>query len=634
MLNRAYSLLEVKSVDVDKRELRGIATTPTADRLGDIVEPLGVSFKTPLPLLWQHKHDQPVGHVYFDKPTKSGITFRAELANVEEPGKLKDRIDEAWQSVKAGLVGAVSIGFRALEAAMMKDGGLRFLKSEVLELSLVTIPANADATIHTVKSIDHQLRAALGIAQPVVYLPGAAGSIQPKQKEAGAMRTLAEQINAFETSKATKADRMTSIMQKAADEGRSTDEAEREEFDTLERELEAIDSDLKRLSVLEKANKTAAKPVNGGSPDRAAESRGGGIIQIKQDLPKGTSFTRFVMALAQARGNRMEAAEIAKKWHDSTPEVETVLRAAVTAGTTTDPDWAQPLVAYRQMADEFIELLRPATILGRIPGLRRVPFNIKIPVQTGGSLVNWVGETAPKPVGELAFVMIQLDVNKVAGIVVLSEELVRLSTPSAEAIVRQDLVAQIAQFLDAEFIDPANAAVAGVSPASILNGVAGIPSSGTDAAAAGADLAALQAAFTNANLGAGTAVFITTEIIVQQLAGLSNPLGQPVYPGLQTGNTLNRATVVASQAVPAGIIAEILPNEILVADDGGVTIDASREATLQMDNAPTAGGAATFSLWQNNCVGIRAERFITWRRRRDQAVAYITGANYTGVTTP
>lgn len=647
-MNRAYSLLEVKSVEEDARIIRGIATTPTPDRMGDIVEPLGVSFAADLPLLHQHDSRRPVGRVKFGKPTKDGISFEATLPRIEEPPSLKDRIETAWGEVKAKLIRGVSIGFRPLEVEPLnaKDpwGPQRFLKSEVLELSLVTVPANADATITQIKSIDIAQRIASGPRVVRLSQPGVTGAHLREKQESSAMKTLAEQIASFEATRAAKAARQNDIMQKTIDESRTSDAAEQEEFDTLQDEIKAIDADLQRLTALETTNRTAAKPaasqVTRGTVAQIIEPRRA-AVQLKQELPKGTAFTRFVMAMAQAHGNILEAAEIAKgRWSNSTPEVETVLRgaltdstiirAAVTAGTTTDADWAQPLVAYRQMAEEFIELLRPATIIGRIPGLRRVPFNIKIPVQTQGSLVNWVGETQPKPVGELKFTMIQLDVNKVAGIVVLSEELVRLSTPSAETIVREDLVKQIAQFLDVEFIDPANAAVASVSPASILNGVAGIPSGGTSAAAAKGDLAALQAAFTNANLGTSGSVYITTEIIVQQLAALQNPLGQAEFPSLQTGDTVNRSTIVASQAVPAGILAMILPNEILLADDGGVTIDASREATLQMDSAPVAGTAATFSLWQNNCVGIRAERWITWRRRRNEAVAYITGANYTG----
>jgi HK97 family phage prohead protease len=153
-LNRAYSLLEVKAVDDESRTITGVATTPSPDRMGDIVEPMGVKFNNPLPLLWQHRHDSPVGSVKFDKPTKDGITFTAELPKLNEDGPLKTMIDMAWQSVKEKLVRGVSIGFRSIEHAFMEGGGIRFLESEVIELSLVTIPANADATIQAVKAMD------------------------------------------------------------------------------------------------------------------------------------------------------------------------------------------------------------------------------------------------------------------------------------------------------------------------------------------------------------------------------------------------------------------------------------------------------------------------------------------------
>lgn len=161
-MDRMYSILAVKAVDDDERVIRGVATTPTPDRVGDVVEPLGVSFKAPLPLLHQHDHRSPVGSVTFDKPTKDGITFEARLPKIDEPGPLKDRVDTAWGEVKAGLVRGVSIGFRALEDGIerMKSGGIRFMKTEVLELSLVTVAANQDAVISMIKSIDAEIRAA------------------------------------------------------------------------------------------------------------------------------------------------------------------------------------------------------------------------------------------------------------------------------------------------------------------------------------------------------------------------------------------------------------------------------------------------------------------------------------------
>lgn len=155
MLNRAYSKIEIKSVDEGQRVIKGVATTPSVDRVGDIIDPLGVKFTNPMPFLWMHDHQTPVGAVTFDKPTKNGITFEAQFVHPDtvESATLKDRLQLAWDSVKTGLVRAVSIGFRPLEWAFLDGGGIRYDESEVYELSGVTVPANADALIAGVKSL-------------------------------------------------------------------------------------------------------------------------------------------------------------------------------------------------------------------------------------------------------------------------------------------------------------------------------------------------------------------------------------------------------------------------------------------------------------------------------------------------
>ena len=153
-MNRAYSLLTVKRVSEDERVIEGLATTPAPDRMGDVVEPDGASFKLPLPLLWQHNSREPVGHVLDASVGKDGITVTARIMRMPEPGRLKDRLDEAWQSVKSGLVQGLSIGFMATERSYIEDtNSIRFLKWNWLELSLVTIPANAEASITTVRSL-------------------------------------------------------------------------------------------------------------------------------------------------------------------------------------------------------------------------------------------------------------------------------------------------------------------------------------------------------------------------------------------------------------------------------------------------------------------------------------------------
>lgn len=154
-MNRAYSLLTVKEFNEEDRTLEGVATTPTPDSYGDIVDPKGADFSLPMPFLWQHRHDQPIGHVVEATATDEGIKVKIQLVKTDEAGGLKERLDEAWQSIKLGLVKGLSIGFKPVEYARLDDtGGLHFLKWIWHELSAVTIPANAEGQISMIKSLD------------------------------------------------------------------------------------------------------------------------------------------------------------------------------------------------------------------------------------------------------------------------------------------------------------------------------------------------------------------------------------------------------------------------------------------------------------------------------------------------
>lgn len=151
-LKRAYSLLETKDVDSEGRVITGVATTPRVDSYNDIVEPQGVQYRGPVNLYLYHDTNLPVGTVEFGEATKQGIPFKATLPDVREFGTVRDRVNEAWHSVKYKLLQAVSIGFRPIEYEPIKEGGVRYKSWEMLELSLVGVPANPDATIQQIKS--------------------------------------------------------------------------------------------------------------------------------------------------------------------------------------------------------------------------------------------------------------------------------------------------------------------------------------------------------------------------------------------------------------------------------------------------------------------------------------------------
>lgn len=658
--DRATMTVTIKSFDRSGRRFSGMATTPEADRVGDVIEPLGAQFGNPLPLMLFHDKTMPVGRVTLGKATQDGIPFDAVIPEVAEPGIVKDTTDRAAHLVKYGLIERVSIGFRHFAGAVerIKDGGYRFLKTEILELSLVPIGANPGAVIHIVKSLDLGRPAAHGTAPllPPSTPSGASdtGVRVVARKDAPTMKkSISEQITEFEATRQAKQARMTEVMTVAGDKGITLDAAETEEYDGLEADVEEIDKHLVRLRRLEKSMVATATPVpphrlNGDNERQSSDARGGVVVSIGKDhLAPGIEFARYAMCLAAAKGFTPQALAIAETRYPDQTRIHTTLKAAVAAGTTTDPTWAGALVDYQTFAGDFIEFLRPATIIGKfgaggVPSLRRVPFNIKVPGQTTGGSAYWVGEGKPKPVTKFDFTSVTLRWAKVANIAVLTDELVRFSSPSAETLVRDALAAAIIERIDTDFVDPAKAAVADVSPASITNGIAAIPSSGTSATDVRNDIAALFAPFITANLTPANGVFIMNATLALALSLMMNTLGQPEFPGVtMNGGTFLGLPVIVSQYVPTGIVILVNASDIYLSDDGQVVIDASREASLQMDDAPTNASADTasppapipttvVSMFQTNSIALRAERFINWQRRRVEAVAYLEDVAWTG----
>lgn len=619
---RAYSILQIKSVDDGSRIFTGIASTPETDRDGDILESKGAEFKLPLPLLLRHNASEPIGFVTSARVTKNGIEVTGKISKIDEPGQLKDRLDLAWQELKAGLLSGLSVGFKSIESARI-DGsyGMRFLKWLWLELSLVTIPANASATVLTVKQIkalDSHAPAASGTGRSNhPSTPGASGS-----SKATPMQNVSEQITEKRALLTQKSARLAELMADQDTNGGLETEQEKE-LGTITSEVDALTKSVANLETLERAQLLNAKRID--APAGTLTDAPGRTPKFEvKELPKGTLFTRYAMAKAAGRGSLSDTLEYAKRF-TNTPQLVQFIKAEAGTALVQSPGWGGELVNPDTMQTEFVELLRPQTIIGRVQGFNRVPFNIPIITQTGGSTFAWVGEGAPKPVGELAFDRTTMSYSKVAGIVVLTEELVRLSTPSAESTVRNDLIRQCAKFLDEQFIQVGISAGAS-NPASITNGVASPTATGTTAAALRHDLNIALANFDSNGVTTEGLYIVMTPALARGISLLVTSLGVPEFPGMTpNGGTLLGYPVIVSASVDSGTIVIFKPSEILLADDGRVTIDASNQASLDMSGSTTA----SFSLWQNNCIGLRAEQWIRWQKRRSAGtVAVIDTAAY------
>lgn len=158
----AQAEFEIKGIrkagEVEVGDFEGYASTfGNSDVVGDVIEPgafKGAVGKT-FPLLWQHSMDEPIGKIVRLSEDSDGLYVTGEV----NLGTVKGR--DAYALLKANHLDTMSIGFTAPPGGVepRDDGGRTFTKINLLEISLVTIPANPKAIVTSVKDIDPALMA-------------------------------------------------------------------------------------------------------------------------------------------------------------------------------------------------------------------------------------------------------------------------------------------------------------------------------------------------------------------------------------------------------------------------------------------------------------------------------------------
>lgn len=440
--------------------------------------------------------------------------------------------------------------------------------------------------------------------------------------------TLQEHIDAIKAAIADRMKTMSGIMTKAAKDNGSTPEGEDEKtVQGLEVEIKNLEANLARLEKIQKSQAALADtttPVDGSTSEKGLNStQGKTVIKTESNLPKGHGLAMIVRAkvasqqLAKNHSEYVSASDLLKSWN--APEIVQNVAKAV-AGTTSSDEYSA-LIQTQNLVNEFMDVMRPQTIIGRIKGFREVPFNITVPTKTSGSIVNWVGEGKKKPVTNLVIGKTSLSFAKIAGIVPFSDELGKFSDPKVDAMVMQDLSDSITGFSDAQFLLPTKAETI-ESPASILHGVTPITAAGLTIDNFRSDLRKLRGQFITGNVSLTGCYYIMSETMASFMSDLIDALGNPVYRGMDAPvgeKTLKGLPVVESESAGA-IIALIKPSEILLADDGGIDLSISSEATLDFNDGTDD---VSLNLWQQNMIAVRAERYIRWKKRHALAAAWI-----------
>ena len=610
-----------------------VMSDETPDRMDDIIMSDGWELdnfrKNPI-ALFGHRSDFPIGKWGNLRVEDKQLRGELQLA----PEGTSERIDEIRRLIDAGILRAVSVGFRPKESVALDHknpfSGCKFTKQELVETSLVSVPANPNAL-----AIAKQLRLSPETQQLVFAGHGrrselrrrgfTGGHADSKTKRKGTTMSLAQRITDAEKRLVEKKDALGTLLD-TVDNSNVTDD----QMESIGKANAEIAQDEKGLTVLRESERLLAAGSDGG---------GRAIVTTTERKPAAAAQRPFSVSPKKlspldllvragtvqlfAHMHHKPVDEIRRTIYGEDEPTKAVLewaiRAASAPAMTSVTGWAAELV--QQIVTDFMETLLPKSVYPRLSaaglslsfgrnGKIIIPTRSRTPTIAG----SFVGEGQPIPVRQGAFTLQTLTPKKMAVITTWTREIDEHSVPAIEGLLRNAIGEDTAISLDAVLLDTNPATL--IRPAGILNGVAGLtPTAGGGFAAAVGDIKALTGA-----LITGTAGNIRNPVWIMNPQQL-NSLGLIAMPGMgvfpfraevAAGN-LGGWSIIDSGTVPWGRLSPWTQPTLLPVGGEGPRFEVSDQATLVMDDtAPTdistAGTPPSWGIRRSRCSRPTASR--------------------------
>lgn len=639
-------MIHKTNISDDSENSLFVLSDETPDRMGDIIASDGWDTenfsKNPI-ALFNHKSDFPIGNWKDLHVESSQLRATLELA----PKGTSDRIDEIRKLIACGVLKATSVGFRPVDHEPLRSGGSLFKRCELVEASLVAVPANPNA-LSVAKALNISAEtcdivfAKPGNRSDVVVarsgLTGKPAQTVSKYERGAAMKPLAQRIQETEAFLISLQDALDEHLEKVDDTNVSD-----AELATTNEYNARITQVKKQLEALQEAEKNVAKT----SDDQ--NSRVPSVITRQSPRPFGMQKKKVApLELVVRSGVVSLFARLTQKDPDAIRQriygddeatkviCDLTLRAATSPAMTTTVGWAAELV--QEINADFMELLLPKSVYPRLAGLGLAlgfgrSGRISIPTRSSTPTIagSFVGEGAPIPVRKGAFTAQVLTPKKMAVITTWTREIDEHSIPAIEGLLRSAIQEDTAVSLDAVLLD-ANAATT-IRPAGLLNGVSALT------ATTGGGLTALIG-----DIKQLTAAILTgTRGNVRNLAWLMNPQ-QVLAAGLQStsglfpfkdeiaSGKLMGYPIIDSGTVPSGTVIALDGADFVSVGAEGPRFEISDQATLhEEDTTPLAIGsvgtpatvaAPVRSLWQTDSLALRLILPINWCLRRTGTLAW------------
>ena len=492
-----------------------------------------------LPLLFNHCMDDLLGVV---ESVRVDVAAGKGYAVVRF-GK-DDRGEWAMQQALDGILTNVSFMYRVYK--YMEDTETETytaLDWEVLEISLVTVPADASVGVGraagenevAVEVITRQLTPAAAettkesIMTAEIQTPAPQQPVQTNQPSAEELRAIQSQGADVERKRIAEIDAMCRSHQ-------------------LPDDLRV--SMIQKGTSIEEARGLALDHKLANAGDQRAASMGNGFAPDMSDSEKSKySLTRAINAAIsgdwKSAGFEAEVSnDIAKRMGKSTQgffmptNIPFAQRSGYAVGTAGAGTTGGTLVATNLLAGSFIEVLRNkakvlqlgATVLSGLVG------NVDIPRQTGASNTFWVGENGTLTESEGTFDKVSLALKSIGTYSMISRNMLLQSTPDIEMLVRADLIAQLALGIDKAALSGSGSSnqPTGITNTSGIGSVVG----GTNGAAITIDhLIDLETAITSANAPEDSLAYLANARTIGALKKLKSTTGSYLWNGAMAGAT-------------------------------------------------------------------------------------------------
>lgn len=346
-------------------------------------------------------------------------------------------------------------------------------------------------------------------------------------------------------------------------------------------------------------------------------------------------FAKCLRAYGKAKldGTGPDSAyDILKKWGDEpmANEYRDMRAKALAASDAVAGGFIVP----ETYSTDIIEFLRPASVVRQMgPTIIPMPTGtFRIPKMTQGTSFSYIGENRPAPVTQPQFGNITLTFKKLAGLVPMSNDLLRYSSPGADAIVRDDVVNGMAYAENLNFMRGDGTSG---TPKGLLNWVLDdqkiIANATQSLANITTDLGALILSMMNKNVPMVRPGWIMAPRTWNYLMTISTANG--VYPfreelsqkrlwGWPIGMTTSVPITLNGQGrVGESEIYLVDWNDVALGESQNLIIDASQEA------AYTDGGVL-ISAYQNDQTVIRAIAEHDLVMRRQESISVLVGSVY------